>query len=592
MRISFRFFLPVFTGVGLAAGSADPTTAVQHEAAAWRAEHRIVDLHQHIDYVPEHLQRAVKIMDAVGVGVAVNLSGGTVTRPAGGGPSEFERNRQASETLAPGRFVLYMNLDYAGWDEPDFAERAVRQIEEGHRLGAAGFKEFKQLGLYLRDKAGRLIKVGDPKLDPMWRRCGELGMPVSIHVADPKAFWLPYDAHNERWAELKDHPRWWFGDPKVYPAWKDLLGALDRVVGRHPETTFVCVHFANNAEELDWVDAALSRHPNMMADLAARIPEIGRHDPAAVRRLFLKYPDRIFFGTDFQVDEKLILGSSGNEPPPTDADAEVFFAKEWRWLETRDRNWPHMTPIQGNWTISSIGLPVPVLRKVYFDNARRLLGRSLPLPVVRARHISQDFTPTGAPSQPVWQTATAVRIECRTTDYAAVPELSTNVRLLWSSNYLYLAYECPFTQLTVFDPPQTDRERYSMEQKGVSLWDRDVVEAFIRSDPERTNHYAEFQVAPTNERLDLELNLPQRDFAWSSGFETAVSVNPAAHVWSCVWRIPLRSLGGTPPRGGTRWHINLFRCDRAHHDALLAWSPTLSGTFHAPEKFGVLEFVE
>lgn len=311
-----------------------------------------------------------------------------------------------------------------------------------------------------------------------------------------------------------------------------------------------------------------------------------------MRRLFLKYPDRIFFATDFQVDERLILGSSGNEPPPTDADAEVFFAKEWRWLETRDRNWAHMTPIQGNWTISSIGLPVPVLRKVYFDNARRLLGRALPLPVVRARHISQDFTPTGTPSQPVWQTATPVRIECRTTDYAAMPELSTNVRMLWSSNYLYLAYECPFTKLTVFNPPQTDRERYSMEQKGVSLWDRDVVEAFIRSDAVHTNHYAEFQVAPTNERLDLELSLPQRDFAWSSGFETAVSVNQAARVWTCVWRIPLRSLGGTPAHAGTRWHINLFRCDRAHHDALLAWSPTMSGTFHAPEKFGVLEFAE
>ena len=104
-------------------------------------------------------------------------------------------------------------------------------------------------------------------------------MPVSIHVADPKAFWLPYDDKNERWKELKDHKSWWFGDTNKFPPWKELLEALNRVIARHPKTTFVCVHFANNAEELDWVDQSLSRYPNMMADLAARIPEIGRHDP-------------------------------------------------------------------------------------------------------------------------------------------------------------------------------------------------------------------------------------------------------------------------------------------------------------------------
>jgi hypothetical protein len=114
-----------------------------------------------------------------------------------------------------------------------------------------------------------------------------------------------------------------------------------------------------------------------MVDLAARIPEIGRHDPQKVHDFFVKYQDRIFFATDFQsLERRMILGSSGNEAPPSEADAEVFFRKEYRWLETWDKNWAHMTPIQGNWTISSIGLPAPVLRKIYFDNARQLLARS------------------------------------------------------------------------------------------------------------------------------------------------------------------------------------------------------------------------
>src|SRR5206468_4908403 len=279
------------------------------------------------------------------------------------------------------------------------------------------------LGLYLRDGAGKLLKIDDPKLDPVWERCGELNMPVSIHVADPKAFWLPYDEKNERWKELKDHRSWWFGDTNKFPAWKDLLEALNRVIARHPRTTLECVHFSNNAEELDWVDESLSRYPNMMADLAARIPEIGRHDPDLVRRLFIKHQDRIFFATDFQVYDRLTLGSSGHEPPPTDADAAAFLAKEWRRLETEDRDWEHMTPIQGNWTISSIGLPASVVRKIYFDNARKLIARSLPPPVVKAPHIAGDFELDGVLDDEVWSKARPAHVEYGSAKYDARTEL-------------------------------------------------------------------------------------------------------------------------------------------------------------------------
>jgi predicted TIM-barrel fold metal-dependent hydrolase len=587
MRIPITLLL----AVALPAAEKCEVSEAQRQAEVWRAEHRTIDLHQHINGTTQHISRAAKIMDAVGIGIAVNLSGGTVTRPKPGEPSELERTKAIADTLFPGRFLYYMNLDYAGWNEPDFAERAVKQIEEGHRLGAAGFKEYKRLGLFLRDAKGKLLKIDDPRLDGMWERCGELHMPVSIHVADPKAFWSPYDSTNERWKELKDHPSWWFGDTNKFPPRMEVLAALDRVITRHPNTKFVCVHFANNAEDLDWAEKALDRHPNMNADLAARIPEIGRHDPDKVRRLFLKHQDRIFFATDFQVYNRLILGSSGSEPPPTDADAEVFFAKEWRWLETSDKNWPHMTPIQGDWTISSIGLPASVLRKVYFDNARKLLARSLPLPIVRARHISQDLEPNGELDESVWQTAKPVVMEYSSSDYSGRPDMTTTIRVLWSNDSLHLAFECPYTQLTVFDSPQPDAERFDMEKKGVSLWDRDVVEAFIANDTSNLNHYTELQVAPTNEKLDLVLDLPKRDFAWSSGFQTAVKVDKKARRWTCEMRIPLKSLSSDKLKAGTQWRLNFFRCDQASK-AFLAWSPTLTGSFHTPEKFGVLEFVD
>jgi predicted TIM-barrel fold metal-dependent hydrolase len=546
----------------------------------WRAEHRIIDLHMHIDGTEERIARAIRIMNGAGIGVGVNLSGGTVTH-ADRAKSEFERIKEMSDRLAPGRFLQYMNLDYAGWNEPEFGERAAQQIEEGHRLGAAGFKEYKRLGLFLRNAKKELIKIDDPKLDPVWHKCGELGMPVSIHVADPRAFWLPFDENNERWKELKDHRSWWFGDAAKYPPREELLAALNRVIERHPKTTFVCVHFANNSEDIDWVDRALNEHANMNADLAARIPELGRHDPEKLRRLFTKHAGRIFFATDFMVTEKLILGSSGDAERPTDEDALTFYKKCWRWLETDDRDWPHMTPIQGDWNISSIHLPPEVLRKIYFDNARRLLARSLPLPVMKAAHLGRDFAPDGRFDEPEWRQAVPARVEYQSNDATARAELSTTVRALWSDEFLYLAYECPFTTITAFAPVQSDER--------LGLWDKDVVEAFIGADPAKATRYTEYEWAPNGERLDLTLDLPEKDFAWSSGMESAVNIDQSAHVWRAEVRIPLKALANTPPQPGARWRINLFRHDTANR-GFLAFSPTLTNSFHTPERFGWIEF--
>ena len=166
------------------------TAAVQREAAVWRQEHRLIDLHFHVAYQEDKLARAVKIMDEVGIGVAVNLSGST-TVASDGQPSAFERNKTFADSRYPGRFVHYMNLDYGRWNEPDFAEHAVHQIEEGHRLGAAGLKEYKRLGLYLKNDAGALINVDDPKLDPVWKRCGELASRFPSTSPTPRPFGCP-----------------------------------------------------------------------------------------------------------------------------------------------------------------------------------------------------------------------------------------------------------------------------------------------------------------------------------------------------------------------------------------------------------------
>ena len=575
---------PTFVAlIGCIASLVSTVHAAESLPDQWREERRLIDLHVHMGVGEKYVHRAAGILDQAGIGVGVNLSGGYVTHDPGK-PSAFERNRELADRLYPGRFVHYFNVDYSHWNDDDFAEQAVKQVEEAHRLGAAGLKEYKRLGLALRDKDGNLIPIDDPKLDPMWKRCGELGLPISIHVSDPRAFWLPYNAQNERWTELKDHKSWWFGDPAKYPSREELHEARNRVIARHPKTTFVCVHFANNPEDLATVDAWLDQYPNMRVDLAARIPELGRHDPAQVRALFNKHQDRILFATDFMVYSKLILGSGGSGDPPTDEDALEFYRKHWQWLETHDRGFAHMTPIQGDWTIDAIGLESAVLRKIYFDNARQLLARSLPVPTATASRIEHDFELTGDLSNAAWQRARPVQIEQSLLSGKVHPDMACEVRILWSDKYLYLGYRTPFTELTVFDPPQMNNER-------AGLWDRDVVEAFIGPDVERLGFYSEYEVAPTGESLDLLIDKPEKSLEWNSGFESAVKVDEAKKTWTTEMRIPLSAIGGDRPTAGVRWRLNLYRKDTAGKE-FLAWSPTSVRTAHHPARFGFLEFAE
>lgn len=581
------FFLMLVCSVAISQDSrpaVSPLTDPRTESLSpdvWRAERRLIDLHLHVENDLKKIHRAVNILDRVGIGVGVNLGAGTATSK-NGKPTALQRAKELTDNSVPHRFLHHMLIDYSGWDDDDWSQKAAQQIEEGHRLGAAGLKEFKRLGLYLKDGKGKLIRIDDPKLDAVWQRCGELNMPVSIHVGDPKAFWLPYDENNERWTELKDHRSWWFGDPAVYPSRMELLDALDRVIGRHPKTTFLCVHFANNPEDLDWVDQALARRPNMYADLAARIPELGRQPTEKVRQLFVKYQDRILFATDFMVYNKLILGSGGDSENPTDDDAVTFYMKCFRWLETADRDWHHMTPIQGDWLISSINLPPEVLRKIYFDNARRIFARSL-LPLVQATRINRDFVPDGALNEPEWKMATPCRLDYETRNSVARPHLSTPVRLLWSDEFLYLGFECPYKTIRAFEPSQ--------QTERMGLWDNDVVEAFITPDPNYINRYTEFEWAPNGEVLDLRLDLPSKDFDWTAGADSVVSIDELAKIWRVETRIPLKSICDTQPSHGTKWRINFYRHDRSEN-AFLAFSPTLSGSFHTPARFGWLEFVQ
>lgn len=328
-----------------------------------RAAFPVFDVHTHID--PAATRRALAMFDARNVRYAINLSGGL--------PGEGIEEALAQQRESGGRIIPFCMIDWRDAAGPAWVARGVATLEACARLGVRGWKIPKVLGLYAGDEGGQRLRVDDPRLDPLFERAGQLGLVVLIHSGDPRAFFEPATPANERWDELRAHPRWSFADP-MYPRWTEILTEFETRVLRHPRTTFIGAHFGNAAEDPDRVERLLERAANYYIDTSARVPEFGRHDPARMRRFFVRWQDRVLFGTDLGVGaapEQLMLGSTG-ENPPTEADVTRFWTATWRYFESVERRIEHPTPIQGRWTIDAVGLPPEVLRKVYGANAARL----------------------------------------------------------------------------------------------------------------------------------------------------------------------------------------------------------------------------
>jgi predicted TIM-barrel fold metal-dependent hydrolase len=337
-----------------------------HETNVERARFPVIDVHTHISTrgsstdpvrptVP--LDDLIKVMDRRNIRTLVNLTGG-VGSAVKNGVANFDEKY-------PGRFLQFTQPFYNRVSEPGYAKLQGDAIHQAHRDGARGLKILKSLGLTVRDENRKLIKVDDPRFDPMWEACGGLGIPVAIHVSDPAAFFTPIDRFNERWEELNNHPDWSFYG-KDFPKNEEILEARNRVIARHPKTNFIVLHVGNYAENLGHVSGCLDRYPNMNVELAARIGELGRQ-PRTSRKFFEKYQDRILFGTD--------AIPNGHETPQQVFGDELYKIY-YRFLETEDEYFdyaPAPVPPQGRWRIYGIGLPDGILRKVYHQNAERLL---------------------------------------------------------------------------------------------------------------------------------------------------------------------------------------------------------------------------
>lgn len=357
------------------------SSLVVPEQRPQRAKFPAVDVHVHprlkLRNVPASLDAYVELMDSQNIAVSVSLDGQL--------GEQLEEHKKYLWTKYRDRFIIFANIDWQGdgqpddpatWDcqRADFGRRMAAALADAKRRGASGLKIFKLLGLSYRNPDGSLIKIDDPRWDPIWDACGQLQLPVLIHTADPVAFFQPIDRFNERWEELRRHPDWSFvGDE--YPSHAELLSARNRVIKRHPQTVFIGAHVANYPENLAEVGTWLEKYPNLYVDIAARLAELGRQ-PFTARNFFLKYQDRILFGTDGPRELGRLL-------------------PHWRMLETRDEYFNYagdQYPPQGLWNIYGLGLPDEVLHKVYSENAAKLI------PGVRER--IEKFASSGSPQRP------------------------------------------------------------------------------------------------------------------------------------------------------------------------------------------------
>ncbi len=368
-------------GASLALKDFEPKSMLHvPETRVPRARFPVIDVHTHLSDttrgdggVPRGedvslwitAKDAIALMDRKNVRTMVNLTGGH-----GAG---LEKSIAAFDRAAPGRFLTCTEPSYEKFQDPKFPQLQADAIQAAAKAGAKGFKVLKTLGLYLREgiTTGALVKVDDKRFDPMWEACAAAKLPVFIHIADPEAFFLPTDRFNERYDELGFHPDWSFHG-KDFPSFKELIAARDRVYTRHPKTQFCSLHVGHDAENLGAVGESLDKFPNMTVELGARIGELGRQ-PRASRKFFEKYQDRILFGTD-------AVPPPEGEKYPQQVFKDELYEIYYRFLETEDEYFdyaPAAVPPQGRWRIYGLGLPETILKKVYHDNAARLLGLTL-----------------------------------------------------------------------------------------------------------------------------------------------------------------------------------------------------------------------
>ena len=319
------------------------STLVVPETLLTRAKYPFVDVHNHqFDMPLKDLSKLTMEMDRLNMGFMVNLSGFRGLY--------LQQSLKNVQENAPTRFGLFLNIDFEAIDEADFAVKNIELIQKAVADGVIGLKVYKSLGLTDRDRDGNRIAVDDTRLDPIWKACGDNGIPVLIHSGEPASFWAPKDRFNERWLELRQKPSR-YRDPSINPSFEEVLSEQHHIFEKHPNTTFINAHLGWMGGDLKRLSAHLDRFPNVLTEIGAVLAELGRQ-PHTAREFLIAYSDRILFGKD-----------SYNEK-----EYHTYF----RVLETADEYIPYYRKRHAHWRLYGLNLPDSVLRKLYYKNALSL----------------------------------------------------------------------------------------------------------------------------------------------------------------------------------------------------------------------------
>ena len=316
-----------------------------------KAKFTFIDVHSHLWDMPVmNLDNLISEMNEINMGYIINLSG------SGFGPQAakdlyFDKSIKNIQENHPNRVGLFLNVDFESIDDENYAETQVKIIRDAVEKGAIGLKVYKSLGLRNKDSKGKRIRVDDERIGPIWDVCGELGIPVLIHSADPFQFWLPKDDQNERWFELKEKPGRYYGDSDFIPPFEDIINEQHTIFRRHKNTTFINAHLGWMGNDLQKLGQHLDEFPNVMTEFGAVIAELGRQ-PKTARQFFIDYQDRILFGKDSYNKEE--------------------FYTYFRVLESDDEYFNYFRKRHAFWKMYGLNLPDEVLKKIYYKNALRL----------------------------------------------------------------------------------------------------------------------------------------------------------------------------------------------------------------------------
>ena len=282
--------------------------------------------------------------------------------------ADQKRIAQAQVASHPTVVAYAAAFSMHGWDEPGWQQHAIQELDAAFASGAVAVKVWKNIGMVFRDANGRLVMIDDPQFDPVFDFIRQRHKVLIGHLGEPRNCWLPIDEMtvNGDKEYFREHPQYHMFLHPDMPSYEQQMAARDRMLDKNPNLKFDGAHMASLEWSVDKLAAFLDRYPNAVVDLAARMGQVqyqSNRDRAKVRRFFIRYQDRLLYGTDTTQDP-------GADPQEFRRETHANWLRDWQYLATAlTFNVPELdAPVHG------LGLPKDVVRKIYSSNAERWFG--------------------------------------------------------------------------------------------------------------------------------------------------------------------------------------------------------------------------